>query len=56
RGLPPGPIASPGLASVRAALHPKDSPYWYYLHDTSGVIHYAVTNDEHNSNKAQYLH
>ena len=55
RGLPPGPIANPGLKSILAALHPKDSPYWYYLHDRQGMIHYAVTNDEHNENKNRYL-
>lgn len=54
-GLPPGPIANPGLASIRAALHPEDSPHWYYLHDGQGGIHYAETNDEHNLNKARYL-
>jgi UPF0755 protein len=55
RGLPPGPIANPGLKSIEAALHPKDSEYWYYLHDKQGVIHYAVTNDEQNVNRAKYL-
>ncbi len=55
RGLPPGPIANPGIASIKAALRPKDSPYWYYLHDSQGRIHYAVTNDEHNRNRALYL-
>ncbi|TSC58098.1 MAG: UPF0755 protein [Candidatus Peregrinibacteria bacterium Greene0416_19] len=55
RGLPPGPIANPGLASIKAALHPKDNPYYYYLHGTDGAIHYAVTNDEHNENRRKYL-
>ena len=55
RGLPPTPIASPSINSIRAALHPKDSSYFYYLHDTGGVIHYAVTNNEQNVNKAKYL-
>lgn len=55
RGLPPGPIASPSLSSIKAALHPEDSPYWYYLHGTDGVIRYAVTNEEHNLNKYEYL-
>lgn len=55
RGLPPGPIANPGLASINAALHPEDSPYFYYLHDREGHIHYAITNEEHNLNKAKYL-
>ena len=54
-GLPPGPIASPGLASIRAALHPEESLYWYYLHGSGGLIHYAETNDAHNVNKAKYL-
>jgi UPF0755 protein len=55
RGLPPGPIASAGLKSIIAAVHPKESPYWYYLHGSDGVIRYAETNAEHNSNKAIYL-
>ncbi len=54
-GLPPGAIANPGLESIRAALHPEDSPYWYYLHGKDGMIRYAETNDEHNANKAKYL-
>jgi len=54
-GLPPGPIANPGLASIKAALHPVESPYWYYLHGNDGQIRYAETNDEHNANKAKYL-
>lgn len=54
-GLPPTPIANPGLESIRAALHPQDSPYWYYLHGVDGVIRYAETNEEHNANKARYL-
>ena len=55
RGLPPGPIANPGMESIRASLHPEESDYYYYLHGSDGAIHYAVTNDEHNSNKARYL-
>jgi len=55
RGLPPGPIASPGLKSLEAALSPKESPYWYYLHGSDGVIRYAETNEEHNINKYQYI-
>ena len=55
RGLPPGPIASPGLMSIEAALRPKVSEYWYYLHGKDGKVHYAVTNEEHNVNKAKYL-
>jgi UPF0755 protein len=55
RGLPPGPIANPGLAAITAALHPVDSQYLYYLHDGTGQVHYGRTLDEHNANKARYL-
>lgn len=54
-GLPPSPIANPGESSVIAALKPIESRYWYYLHDNTGAIRYAVTNDEHNQNRARYL-
>lgn len=55
RGLPPGPIASPGIESIRATLFPKETPYWYYLHGADGRVHYAETNEEHNVNKYKYL-
>lgn len=54
-GLPPGPIANPGLAALRAAANPKDSQYWFYLHDEDGKIHYAQTYEEHLQNVAKYL-
>ena len=54
-GLTPGPIANPGFASIKAALEPEETPYFYYLHGTDGQIRYAVTNDEHNVNRARYL-
>jgi UPF0755 protein len=54
-GLPPGPISNPGLTNIKAALAPTESPYLYYLHDKSGRIHYAKTNEEHNVNKRLYL-
>lgn len=55
-GLPPTPISNPGLSSIKGAIYPKNSDYWYYLTtlDTGEVI-YAKTNDEHNINKAKYL-
>ena len=55
RGLPPTPICNPSISSIRAALYPKETDYWYYLHDKDGVIHYARTLDEHNVNKARYI-
>lgn len=54
-GLPPGPIANAGLSSIKAALHPEESQYFFYLHGNDGQIRYAVTNDEHNLNRARYL-
>lgn len=54
-GLPPAPIASPGITSIKAAFNPEESDYWYYIHDNSGVIHYATTLTEHNSNIRTYL-
>ncbi len=55
KGLPPTPIASPGIMAIEAALHPQESPYFFYLTDKEGVFHYAVTFDEHKKNKARYL-
>ncbi len=54
-GLPPAPICNPGLASIKAALFPQESPYWYYLHDPEGNVHYAKTIDEHEANIAKFL-
>lgn len=54
-GLPPHPIASPGLEAIKASLYPEESEYWYYIHDTDGVIHYAKTLAEHNRNVDIYL-
>ena len=54
-GLPPGPIANPGLASLRAAANPIDSPFLYYLTDADGGIHYSKTFQEHKRNIAKYL-
>lgn len=55
RGLPPGPIANPGLSSLRAAIFPEESDYLYYLHDSKGQPHYAKTLEEHNENIAKFL-
>lgn len=54
-GLPPGPIANPGLSSIIAAVNPAESEYWFYLHDPEGEVHYATTLEEHNANIVQYL-
>lgn len=56
KGLSPTPISNPGIASIKAAIYPKSNPYWFYLTKPgSGEVVYAVTNDEHNENRAKYL-
>lgn len=55
KGLPGGPIGNPGIAAIRAAIRPKDSPYLYYLSDDKGAMHYAKTFVEHVANKRKYL-
>ncbi|HJX45785.1 MAG TPA: endolytic transglycosylase MltG [Patescibacteria group bacterium] len=54
-GFPPSPVSNPGLSSIKAAVFPQDSPYWFYLHDNEGVIHFAKTIEEHNENIRNYL-
>lgn len=54
-GLPPGPITNPGLDSIKAALNPEESPYFYYLSDLESNIHYSRTFPEHRRKKALYL-
>jgi len=55
KGLPPGSINNPGLSAIKATLNPAKSNYLFYLHDKSGIIHYARTFEEHKRNKAKYL-
>ena len=50
RGLPPGPIASPGLASLQAAARPADVPYLYFVSRNDGSHVFAKTLREHNRN------
>ena len=54
-GLMPTPIANPDVDTFKAILHPQKTKYLFYLHDSSGKIHYAETNEEHVKNKNQYL-
>jgi UPF0755 protein len=50
RGLPPGPICSPGLASLLAAAAPEDVPYLYFVSRNDGTHIFARTLAEHNRN------
>lgn len=54
-GLPPGPIANPGLAAIDAALNPTDTKCLFYLHDRNRVIHCASTYEAHKKNVRYYL-
>lgn len=49
-GLPPGPICSPGLASLTAAADPADVPYLYFVSRNDGTHVFASTLQEHNRN------
>ena len=54
RGLPPGPIASPGRASLEAAADPPDAPYLFFVSRGDGTHVFAATLEEHNRNVYEY--
>ncbi len=57
KGLPPGPISNPGLASLKAATDPASTEYLYFVatHDRDGSQAFAKTLEEHNQNVKKYL-
>lgn len=56
-GLPPTPIANPGLASIEAALEPAETNYYYYALGKDGKHHFSATLQEHNAflNSSDYV-
>ena len=56
RGLPPGPIANPGLASIQASLHPAQTDFLYFVgkNDGSGAHDFSKTLREHNNKVNRY--
>jgi len=54
KGLPPGPICSPGVKSIQAALYPEKVPYLYFVSNNDGTHHFSVTSGEHRKAVSHY--
>lgn len=54
-GLPIGPICNPGLESIRAAIQPEKSDFWYYLSTPDEETIFSKTLEDHNLAKQEYL-
>ncbi|MCH7909374.1 MAG: endolytic transglycosylase MltG [Candidatus Hydrogenedentes bacterium] len=55
RGLPPGPVSNPGAASLRAAMAPAQTDYFYFVSNADGKTHtFSRSLTEHNEAVARY--
>jgi UPF0755 protein len=54
RGLPPGPIANPGISALKAALFPADAEYLFFVSRNDGSHRFSKTLQEHNQGVASY--
>jgi UPF0755 protein len=53
-GLPPGPVCNPGLAAIRAAIHPTQTDYLYFVSDAAGHTRFSVDLKEHTEQVKAY--
>jgi UPF0755 protein len=54
KGLPPGPICSPGADALTQAINPPNTPYFYFIVGKDGITHYASNYQEQQNNIAKY--
>jgi len=54
QGLPPGPIANPGIQAIRATLYPSNSQFLYFVSRNDGTHHFSATLIEHNKAVEKY--
>ena len=54
KGLPKGPIANPGIDSIKAVLHPTPTDYFYFVADGTGGHKFAKTLEEHERNRSEW--